>query len=178
MGSVITYGRRYLFQGLLGINAEDDDDGAAAEKAKPAIKEYKLKAPPPVATGTKAVEGSGEVKHRETPVAGHVAPSAPSPAEPTVVPDDDNQDAQVERAKILMVSKKEGVNKKGAPWTKYGIKIACHKGEIWLNSWDTKLGGLAEQWEGKDALVTYKKGDPFHGRDTWNLEDLTEPSHA
>lgn len=42
VGSAMTYGRRYSFQGLLGINAEEDDDGASAEKpaqkaaAKPA----------------------------------------------------------------------------------------------------------------------------------------------
>lgn len=32
VGSAMTYGRRYNFQGLLGINAEEDDDGAAATK--------------------------------------------------------------------------------------------------------------------------------------------------
>ncbi len=34
-GSAITYGRRYTLTALLGIAAEDDDDGAAAQEAQP-----------------------------------------------------------------------------------------------------------------------------------------------
>lgn len=46
VGSAMTYGRRYNFQGLLGINAEDDDDGEgtkpkAAQQQEP--KKYPLK---------------------------------------------------------------------------------------------------------------------------------------
>lgn len=44
VGSAFTYGRRYNFQGLLGINAEEDDDGAKATepKAKAAVSNAKL----------------------------------------------------------------------------------------------------------------------------------------
>lgn len=37
VGSVETYGRRYSFQGLLGICAEEDDDAAKAQPKAPAI---------------------------------------------------------------------------------------------------------------------------------------------
>jgi hypothetical protein len=35
-GSAITYARRYCASAIIGIAAEDDDDGAAAQRAKPA----------------------------------------------------------------------------------------------------------------------------------------------
>lgn len=53
MGSAMTYGRRYNFQGLLGINAEEDDDGAAATRptqqqaVKPAAPKMQLRKLPP-----------------------------------------------------------------------------------------------------------------------------------
>ncbi len=37
IGSVITYARRYAYQSVLGIAAEDDDDAAIAEHAAQAI---------------------------------------------------------------------------------------------------------------------------------------------
>lgn len=36
LGSALTYARRYSISGIVGIAAEDDDDGAVAEKTKPA----------------------------------------------------------------------------------------------------------------------------------------------
>jgi hypothetical protein len=35
LGSAITYGRRYCLSSVIGIAPDDDDDGAAAQKAKP-----------------------------------------------------------------------------------------------------------------------------------------------
>lgn len=35
MGSAMTYGRRYQYQGILGIAGEEDDDGKAANESKP-----------------------------------------------------------------------------------------------------------------------------------------------
>lgn len=45
-GSAITYARRYALCALLGIAAEDDDDGAAAQQAKPAPAKSERKAEP------------------------------------------------------------------------------------------------------------------------------------
>lgn len=44
-GSAITYARRYALCALLGIAAEDDDDGVAAQAAKPAQAKAKAAAP-------------------------------------------------------------------------------------------------------------------------------------
>jgi hypothetical protein len=50
-GSAITYARRYALSALLGIAAEDDDDGAAAQDAKPAKKPEPAKAEPKATAG-------------------------------------------------------------------------------------------------------------------------------
>jgi hypothetical protein len=51
VGGAMTYGRRYNFQGLLGINAEDDDDGAQASntttQTKTAAPKMQLRKLPP-----------------------------------------------------------------------------------------------------------------------------------
>lgn len=51
------------------------------------------------------------------------------------------------------VSKKEGTNKKGKPWTLYGIKI----GEAWYNTFDTTIGNAAHEAKGKQARVFYEQ---------------------
>lgn len=53
IGSAITYGRRYTLCALLGISAEEDEDGAAASKAGPSGKTRKKKDPPADATSAR-----------------------------------------------------------------------------------------------------------------------------
>ena len=47
-GSAITYARRYALTSMLGIAAEEDDDGAAAQEAQPVKRAETKPAPPPV----------------------------------------------------------------------------------------------------------------------------------
>lgn len=56
MGSAQTYARRYALCALIGIVAEDDDDGAGAEETKPAPRS---KAKPPVPPQTSAPPPDG-----------------------------------------------------------------------------------------------------------------------
>lgn len=51
------------------------------------------------------------------------------------------------------VSKKEGTNKKGKPWTLYGIKI----GEAYYNTFNHDIGNAAHEAKGKQARVFYEQ---------------------
>lgn len=55
LGSAITYGRRYSITALLGIVAEDDDDGAAASQDRPERKPKPPAVPAPASAPTAPV---------------------------------------------------------------------------------------------------------------------------
>jgi hypothetical protein len=62
-GSAITYARRYSVTSLLGIAAEDDDDGQAAQQAEPVKREAKAPARP-------------KPRHTSAPIPGPVSEDA------------------------------------------------------------------------------------------------------
>lgn len=61
-GSSLTYARRYGLSTLLGIVAEDDDDGEIAERSEPG----KTAGPPPKANGAEKVPGKPPAPSRPT----------------------------------------------------------------------------------------------------------------
>lgn len=66
-GSAITYGRRYAYMAILGLVADDDDDGNAASNAKPASR------PAPKRTKPKPKEDAASVPPApEAPATGSV----------------------------------------------------------------------------------------------------------
>lgn len=64
-------------------------------------------------------------------------------------------EGQTETGKIEKVSVKTGTNKKGNPWTLYGIKI----GERWFNTFDTDVGEAARASEGSEATIGFEQDD-------------------
>lgn len=56
------------------------------------------------------------------------------------------------QGKIAHVTLKHGTNKKGNPWTLYGIKV----GEEWVNTFDTKIGQLAQDHLQEEASIYFE----------------------
>jgi hypothetical protein len=158
LGSAITYGRRFSLASLLGIPADDDDDGNATVQEQPAQKpkEYKLK-----------------------PV---VKPAEPA-KEPLVVPDKAQEGMESALVQILQVSQKvqEGVGRGGATWKRFSVKIKFTESgiESWASTFSETANAMAEKYRnnGLSLLMNYKetqKGDVTY----INVEDFTEVSHA
>jgi hypothetical protein len=61
-------------------------------------------------------------------------------------------------ARISAVSKKSGTKKDGNAWTRYGV---CAD-DTWYNTFDTKLGKLAEENKGEVAVITFSETDFGH----------------
>jgi hypothetical protein len=105
----------------------------------------------------KVVEGSGEVQHRETPIAEATPPAAPSSVEPTVIVPD------VSPVAIKKVIEKLGKKKSGEAFTRYGILIQPEGGEeYWTNTFSKTLGDTAKKCldNGLKALIrTERDGD-------------------
>jgi hypothetical protein len=158
VGAAESYGRRYGFQGLLGICAEDDDDGNAASGQTPP-KQVTLKnipTPPPKA-----------------------APPKPTPAAPTGAQID--PDATMIQATVLATSKARGEH------GSYGILINadghqdnCQKddakrikcdcgGDYWVNTFHDTPWNTAKALKGKLGIFTMS---PPNEKGYSNVEDL------
>lgn len=68
------------------------------------------------------------------------------------------------RGTVEAISTKNGSSGKG-PWTLTGVKI----GEVWANTFDTRLGGLAEDLKGRAVIAWIERGSKGI-----NLKDIEE----
>jgi hypothetical protein len=147
VGSAMTYGRRYNFQGLLGINAEDDDDGAAA--TKPATQ---AAAKPAAPKGTFRKLGPNESKLH--PPAESDGDRVPANVTDASVPSEAVDDGL--EAVVLKAYSKEKVDKKGN--ANRGVLLVLQdNSEGWWNLYDAQT----------IANLQSMKGQPLHAK----LED-------
>ena len=136
VGSVETYGRRYSFQGLLGICAEEDDDAAKAQPKVPAA----------------------PAKPTKTYVVPKVLPIPPK-ADPLVVPDDNVPEPEGEEAVMtLKAFTKERQDKKNN--VNRGILFE-EMPEVWYALYDVKSLGIVSKLKGKPCHVRISEENGF-----------------
>lgn len=112
IGSCITYLRRYQLSAMLGIAAEEDDDGNAATHAEPGKK-------PKTAAQERPTFANGIPFEKFQ--ADQEAKAAAKPAPPTQI-DHGSFEDKIRSARI----KSEGKYGNGKPWTLYGIETEGH----------------------------------------------------
>lgn len=170
VGAAESYGRRYGLQGLLGICAEDDDDGNSA--SQPAAKNYTLK-PPPAQKPVEPIQGSGPYHP--------AAPKAPPAKTPPQADREAFDEDSMIQATVLATSKQR--NDSGS----YGIlirdgdhqptcskddknKIKCNCGaERWLNTWHDTPWNAAKALKGKVGIFTLTEPNEKGYRDVEHL---------
>lgn len=147
VGSAFTYGRRYNFQGLLGINAEEDDDGAQASN--------KPQAAAPRSTSKPAAEPKLQTR-KLAPNESKLHPPAESdgdrvPAEVTdaaVPAADDLAAASDVKIVTLEACTKERTDKKEQ--LNRGLKLICPDGSAeWWQCYEKASMDLAAMGKGK-----------------------------
>jgi hypothetical protein len=144
VGSAFTYGRRYSFQGLLGINAEEDDDGATASRpaAPKAASEPKLtvrKLAPHESKLHPPAESDGDRVPAEVTDAS--VPAEAGAAEPGT------------EVVVLKAFTKEKIDKKGQPYRSLLLVSADNTEDWWYCSHKETIANLKAM---KDKAVQAK----------------------
>lgn len=148
VGSAFTYGRRYSFQGLLGINAEEDDDGSAA--AKP-TSQAAAKPQAPKGTFRKLAPNESKI-HPPSESDGDRVPAEVTDAS---VPAEDGPAEALETV-VLKAYTKEKTDKKGQQYRSLLLVLADNSEDWWYCSNAETVAALKDL---KDKAVYAKLED-------------------
>jgi len=145
LGGAITYMRRYGIQAVLGIAAEDDDDGAVASQAPHSAPQAQAR--PQAAPATNAA-----------PRAPQAAPRANAPAPPTTT----------FTAAVVDVATKSGTSQAGRDWTVY--RVTFDTGTK-ASTFDTEIGRTLQAMAGtgEAVMVEVKPSKDGKGTDIVNV---------
>ncbi len=152
VGSAFTYGRRYSFQGLLGINAEEDDDGAQA--SKPAAPKAAAASQPKLTTRKLAPNES-----KIHPPAESDGDRVPASVTDAAVPAEEGAAPEGTEVVVLKAYSKEKVDKKGQPYRSLLLVSADNTEDWWYCNNKETIANLRDM---KDQAVQAKlevKGD-------------------
>lgn len=145
---------------LFTLDIEDMGDlGHPGEKA--AKPKAALKLPPPARS-----KPAAQARPAQPPS----VKDDPEPWATTVDPQDDDS---VKLITIARVSKKDGADKTGKSWVKYGI---CDQDGVWYNTFDQTLGGQAMELKGQQIMIEFEVNSQGYGLDLVAI--LAEPSGA
>lgn len=153
VGSAMTYGRRYNFQGLLGINAEEDDDGASASKPTNQPAKKPITSP------------GGPLKGKPAPAPDAVGIVAAPDDEKPPLRDEDNPEGHAEgsetQAYVLEACTKERQDKQGN--TNRGVLFKTLKGEElgWHQCYEIEALPLIPKLKGKTVKAKLEENDGF-----------------
>jgi hypothetical protein len=142
-GSVISYFRRYAIQCLLGIVADEDDDGNRADKNSYSKQEasnvpVKPEKPPSKPSASGATQNKQPIK------------------KPTAPPDVDGDLEKIIIEELPKCGFKEGLNKNNKPY----IKASFKHGKDWFSTFDKGLQDLMVNLQGDRVEVLFDR-NPF-----------------
>lgn len=142
--------KRALVSATLTATAASDiftqDTDEIAENLRAASVEVSTPPPP-----TKQTESKQQPQAASNPAEEsfeNAVPADPEPEAPVV------HDTRPKVEGIIETVAKTSGTGKGGPWTRYGIKV----GGVFYNTFDTKLGQLAEESKDRAVIMFYKKG--------------------
>lgn len=156
IGSAFTYGRRYSFQGLLGINAEDDDDGAAA--TKPASQG----AAKPAAKPSQSVPGFRKLGPNESKLHPPAEPDRVPASVTDASPDQGEEGGPPESMEVVTLKAftKEKTDKKGQP--NRGVLLTFPDGsEGWWNLYNGESMAVVGDFKGKQVYAKLEDKNGF-----------------
>ena len=146
VGAAMTYGRRYCFQALLGINAEEDDDANGVTQAQQQVK----KQAPKREQAAKAVEGSAGPAY-----------------------DTGSGDMKKTTAMVTFIKEYPGTSKTtGKPYTKYSIKTAGKDGERWYTTFSQTLADVAKEVANTEEQTLEYSISTYNGKEQYQLEGI------